>query len=204
MLKGAELETLESRSHFKFDTRFRVLPKNYGVYDDEKVFDVEEIIVATDTLPFDDYITCRKWHLVSSVFWNDGWFEHVAKLRPRVTGSRIRNGGRACCRRWRTATRRSAASSTPSSAETKGELFPTPEACIEFYSRPENFDRLQQRRDRRQPDVPVSRHRLVPHLAGRLRRGDARHPRAVPGARCRPHGSRISTPCGRTCTRTRG
>ncbi len=36
---------------FSFDTRFRVLPKNYGVYDGEKVFDVDEIVVATDTLP---------------------------------------------------------------------------------------------------------------------------------------------------------
>ncbi|MGH9787054.1 MAG: B12-binding domain-containing radical SAM protein, partial [Terriglobia bacterium] len=32
MLKGAEMETLESRREFGFDTRFRVLPKNFGVY----------------------------------------------------------------------------------------------------------------------------------------------------------------------------
>ena len=40
----------------------------YTMQDGKKVFDVEEIVVATDTLPFDDYITCREWHLVSSVF----------------------------------------------------------------------------------------------------------------------------------------
>ncbi len=142
MLKGAELESLESRKLFKFDTRFRVLPKNYGVFDDEKVFDVEEIIVATDTLSFADYITCRKWHLVSSVFWNDGWFEHIARL-ARAFG--IRNSewwsrmlpamenGNATIRGFLDAFVN----------ETKGELFPTPESCIEFYSRPENFARLQ-------------------------------------------------------------
>jgi len=142
MLKGAELESLESRELFKFDTRFRVLPKNYGVFENEKVFDVEEIIVATDTLSFDDYITCRKWHLVSSVFWNDGWFEHIVKF-ARAFG--IKNSewwsrmlpamenGNAAIRGFLDAF----------VAETKGELFPTPESCIEHYSRPENFEKLQ-------------------------------------------------------------
>ena len=142
MLKGAELESLESRELFKFDTRFRVLPKNYGVYDSEKVFDVEEIIVATDTLPFEDYITCRKWHLVSSVFWNDGWFEQVAKF-ARIHG--IKNS------EWWGRMLPAMENGTPAMkgfldsfvAETKGELFPTPEACIDFYSREENFQKLQ-------------------------------------------------------------
>jgi len=141
MLKGAELESLESRALFKFDTRFRVLPKNYGVYGGEKVFDVEEIIVATDTLPFDDYITCRKWHLVSSVFWNDGWFEHVANF---VRAHGIKNS------EWWGRMLPAMENGSPAVrefldafvAETKGELFPTPESCVEFYSRPENFTRL--------------------------------------------------------------
>ncbi len=142
MLKGAELESLESRALFKFDTRFRVLPKNYGVYESEKVFDVEEIIVATDTLPFDDYVTCRKWHLVSSVFWNDGWFEQVAKF-ARAHG--IKNS------EWWSRMLPAMENGSPAMkafldsfvAETKGELFTTPEACIEFYSRADNFQKLQ-------------------------------------------------------------
>lgn len=142
MLKGAEMETLESREMFKFDTRFRVLPKNFGIYGDDKVFDVEEIIVATDTLPFDDYIMARKWHLVSSVFWNDGWFEHVLRF---VRAHGIKNS------EWwsRMLPAMEQGSETMREflesfvGETKGELFPTPEACIEFYSRPENFQKLQ-------------------------------------------------------------
>jgi radical SAM superfamily enzyme YgiQ (UPF0313 family) len=143
MLKGAELESLESRELFKFDTRFRVLPKNYGVYDDEKVFDVEEIIVATDTLPFDDYITCRKWHLVSSVFWNDGWFEQVAKF-ARHHGIRNSEWWSAMLPALENGNEAVRGFLDSFVAETKGELFATPEACIEFYSRPENFARLKQ------------------------------------------------------------
>lgn len=142
MLKGAEMETLESREMFKFDTRFRVLPKNFGVYADTKVFDVEEIIVATDTLPYDDYISCRKWHLVSSVFWNDGWFEDVVRY---LRGVGIKNS------EWWSAMLPALENGTPAVqgfladfvGETNGELFLTREDCIDFYSKDDNFERLK-------------------------------------------------------------
>ena len=143
MLKGSEMETVQSRELFRFETRFRVLPKNFGVYQGEKVFDVEEIIVATDTLPFADYITARKWHLVSSVFWNDGWFEHAVKfcrawgIKNSEWWSRMlpaMENGPEPLRRFLDAF----------VGETNGELFPTREACVEFYGRDENFRKLQQ------------------------------------------------------------
>ncbi|MCC6718782.1 MAG: radical SAM protein [Acetobacteraceae bacterium] len=141
MLKGSEMEKLESRETFKFDTRFRVLPRNFGVYDDRRVFDTEEIVVATDTLPFEDYITCRKYHLVSSVFWNDGWFGHVVSF-CRAHG--IKNSD------WWLAMLPALEQGGPEVRafleqfvnETQGELFPSREACIEFYARDENFEKL--------------------------------------------------------------
>jgi len=142
MLKGSEMETVASRDLFRFDTRFRVLPKNFGVYEGEKVFDVEEIVVATDTLPFNDYITARKWHLISSVFWNDGWFEPLVRF-VRSLGIRnsewwlqmlpaMENGSETI--------REFLASFV---SETAGELFPTRKACVDFYSREENFHKLE-------------------------------------------------------------
>ena len=141
MLKGAEMESLESREMFKFDTRFRVLPKNYGVYGDEKVFDVEEIVVATDTLPFEDYIRCRKWHLVSSVFWNDGWFEDVVRYTRRcgIANSEWWSRMLPAIENGSPAVREFLADFVQ---ETQGEIFPTPEACVEYYARDENFEKL--------------------------------------------------------------
>ncbi|MGH9786259.1 MAG: hypothetical protein ACRD88_18990, partial [Terriglobia bacterium] len=142
MLKGAEMETLESRREFGFDTRFRVLPKNFGVYGDEKVFDVEEIVVATDTLPFDDYVTARKYHLASSVFWNDSWFDVVVRF--------AKNLGIRSSEWWEAMLPGMTRGPAPVRqflddfvGETKNELFPSRETCIEFYSREENFRRLQ-------------------------------------------------------------
>lgn len=142
MLKGSEMETLESRQQFRFETRFRVLPKNYGVYDGSAVFDTEEIVVATDTLPFNDYITARTWHLTSSVFWNDGWFEQVVNY-TRSQG--IKNSD------WWSLMVPAMEQSGPVMrgflesfiGETIGELFPTREACVEHYCQPENFKKLE-------------------------------------------------------------
>ena len=44
-------------------------------------------------------------------------------------------------------------------SETANELFPTAEACREFYARQRDF-RASGRRDRRQPDVQVPGYRL--------------------------------------------
>ncbi len=142
MLKGAEMETSESRDLFKFATRFRVLPKNFGIYDGEKVFDVEEIVVATDTLPFEDYVTARKWHLVSSVFWNDGWFEHVVRFARRWG---IKNSEWWSCMLPAMEQGSSDMRGFLDSfvAETMGELFITRDDCVAFYSHEKNFEKLQ-------------------------------------------------------------
>lgn len=141
MLKGSEMERLDSREQFGFDTRFRALPKNFGTIDNRRVFDVEEIIVATDTLPFEDYLTCRKWHLVSSVFWNDGWFLPVVQFARAhgVTNSQWWLAMLPALEAGGPAVREFLDSFV---GETIGELFPTREACVDFYSKDENFEAL--------------------------------------------------------------
>ncbi|HYR42601.1 MAG TPA: hypothetical protein VER98_06245, partial [Terriglobia bacterium] len=142
MLKGAELETIKSREQFGFETRFRVLPKNFGVYGGEAVLDVEKIIVGTDTLPFEDYVNARKFHLASSVFWNDSWFDVVVRF--------VRAWGIKSSEWWNTLLPAMENGNSKTRefldlfvTETINELFETPEECVAFYSRPANFARLQ-------------------------------------------------------------
>lgn len=141
LLKGSELEKIATRSEFHFTTRFRVLPKNFGIYGDEKVFDIEEVVVATDTMSFKDYIETRKYHLISSVFWNDSWFQDAVAFAQKFGIKRSE---------WFVAMLPMLESSTGAArdfltrfvTETVGELFPTHEACVEFYQKNENFERL--------------------------------------------------------------
>ena len=141
VLKGSDLETIEMREKYTFLTRYRVLPKNYGIYDGEKVFDIEEIIVGTDTLPFEDYVECRKLHLAFSIFWNDSWFADVLQFMKGcgIAPSQWLAGMLEAMEADDGAVRQLLDDFV---GETVNELFPTYEACAEFYGREENFERL--------------------------------------------------------------
>jgi radical SAM superfamily enzyme YgiQ (UPF0313 family) len=142
LLKGTELETEESRKEFKFRSAWRILPKNFGVYDGEKVFDVEEIVVETDTLTFEDYLEARTVALAGTAFWQYNYFEDVIQFAESL-GMRRSDWLELIVQ----------AMQAPDSPvrrfvddflqETVHELMPTREACIAFYSGDENFEKLK-------------------------------------------------------------
>lgn len=142
MLKGSEMETRESRDMFGFDTRFRVLPKNFGIYSDEPVMDCDEIVVATDSLPFEDYITSRKHHLACSIFWNDSWFELPVQYAAQF-GIKRSEWLRAMVPAMEKNTGAVGKMLNDFVNDTKNELFPTREAAEQFYGTPQNFERLE-------------------------------------------------------------
>jgi radical SAM superfamily enzyme YgiQ (UPF0313 family) len=141
MLKGSELESEESRTKYRFDSRFRVLPKNYGIYAGEKVFDVDEIVVATETLSFEDYLEARRYAFAFSIFWNNSWFDDAIQFAKKfgVKPSQWITDMRDAMQRDRGAVHQLLEEFV---TETRNELFPTREACVEFYSQEENFQRL--------------------------------------------------------------
>jgi radical SAM superfamily enzyme YgiQ (UPF0313 family) len=141
LLKGSELETAESRQLFQYQSMFRLLPKNFGVYGGEKVMDVEEIVVATDTLDFEDYIKARKHALGSVAFWHDDTFLEVVKYAEKCGVKRsdwlfsivpAMESDQGAVKNFLNSFE----------GETRGELFPTKEACLDFYSQEENWEKL--------------------------------------------------------------
>ena len=141
MLKGSEMESLATREEFGLRCKFRLVPKNFGEYDGDKVFDVEEIVVTTDSLSFGDYLQCRKHHMTFSVFWNDSWFSDVVAVAKRFGVSPSQ---------WLNAMLDAMESDSSTMGqflrdfvtETKGELFDTPEECRAHYADAERFDQL--------------------------------------------------------------
>jgi hypothetical protein len=142
LLKGTELESEESRKEFRFRSGWRVLPKNFGIYEGEKVFDVEEIAVETDTLTFDDYLSARKIALVTSAFWHDNYFEDAIAFAESL-GVKRSDWLERCVEeldRPDTPVRNFVDKFV---AETTNELFETKEEVVAFYSKEENFERLR-------------------------------------------------------------
>lgn len=142
MLKGAELDTARSREEHEFTTRFRVLPKNYGIYGGEKVLDFDEIVIATKTLSFDDYIKARTYHFVCSVFWNNSWFDDVLMFAHNL-GIKSSDWLDAIYEALREDKGAGGELVGNFLDETRNELFETKEACREFYFKEENWKRLE-------------------------------------------------------------
>ena len=74
MLKGTELDSAKNISDFGIKKSLRLIPECEGAYnvlgEETIVHEYEEIIVGTSTLTFDEYIECRKLHVIVMVYHN--------------------------------------------------------------------------------------------------------------------------------------
>ena len=74
ILTGTEMAEPEYRERHGITTRHRVIPECYGTYDilgeRRRVIEMEEIVISTNTLSFQDYLACRRLHLVVMIFHN--------------------------------------------------------------------------------------------------------------------------------------
>ncbi len=81
LLCGSEMATKDSRTKFGLMTKFRTIPGCVGIYnffgEKHPVAEMEEIIVGSKSMPFEDYIECRVMDLIIETFYNNSLFEEV-------------------------------------------------------------------------------------------------------------------------------
>lgn len=87
LLAGTEAAGNKSREDFEMDSRFRVKPMNFGVYDFRgeqfASAEIEEICVANKTMPYEDYTSCRGLSLTVEIFNNNGLFFDLVQFLAR-------------------------------------------------------------------------------------------------------------------------
>ena len=84
MLPGTEIDSPEVRQKFDMKTRYRILPRCFGYYNilDKQIVaaEIEEVCISTNTLSFEDYVKCRKMHLLIHIYHNDGLFNSALEF----------------------------------------------------------------------------------------------------------------------------
>lgn len=84
LLIGSEMHSAESRKRFGLQARWRVMPNCAGVYHffgrEVRVAEIEEIVIANNTMTFDDYIDCRVMDFVVEVFVNNDWYVELFEV----------------------------------------------------------------------------------------------------------------------------
>jgi radical SAM superfamily enzyme YgiQ (UPF0313 family) len=84
LLPGTDLATRKSVNQWKMKSRFRIIPRCFGHFDifgkEINAAEIEEICTENDSLTFEDYLSCRRMHLIVNLFHNDGVFKEVLRL----------------------------------------------------------------------------------------------------------------------------
>lgn len=60
LIDGSELNTPEQRNKWNFQTKFRILPRDFvKLKNGKKILEIEEVVVGSNTLSFDEYVELR-------------------------------------------------------------------------------------------------------------------------------------------------
>jgi radical SAM superfamily enzyme YgiQ (UPF0313 family) len=142
MLVGAELGRDAAIEKYKMKGKWRILPKQFGEYNKNKVFEIEQVCVETNTMSYEDYLVCRNYSFVlklisSQTFLpiyklaktlNISWFDMSLKLGELLKDnnhqSKLKDIFNSFCK------------------ESHEELFDTEQEAIDFYSIDENYQKL--------------------------------------------------------------
>ena len=141
MLYGTEFQDSEYRNKYAYDGRYRIVPLNFGEYDGERVFDFEEVGIASKDLSFDDYLELRRFALVTETLHNNRPFESFFRYAISLGQSRFQFLNRVF----------NSLADAPEEVrenvanfmeETRSELWSSDQNMIEYYRQDDNYKRL--------------------------------------------------------------
>ena len=142
MLVGTELGRDFSINKYGMKSKFRILPKEFGEYCGEKVFEIEKICVGTNTMSNEGYLNCRNYSFILKLLGHSiflpintltqklgiSWFDFSIKLTKILKDGNFKGRFKDLyddfCK------------------ESYNELFETKEEAINFYSKIKNYKAL--------------------------------------------------------------
>lgn len=127
--------------NYGYQTKWRLVPLDFSEIEGKRIFDLEEVAVATATFSFSEYVEARKYLFIIDICFCSGLFDPLKKYL-RGCNVKISN--------WISEIYRDAAEADglvrtiyeAFANETQAELWGTEESLVEHYSQPENYRRL--------------------------------------------------------------
>ncbi len=141
-LVGTELGRDFGIKKYGLKSKYRILPKEFGVYRSKKIFEIEKICVATNTMSFQNYLNCRNYSFILKLLGHTifrpvyeltqklgiSWFDFSKKLfnvlQEKNYKSKFQDLFDDFCK------------------ESNDECFDTYDDAINFYSKKENYEAL--------------------------------------------------------------
>jgi radical SAM superfamily enzyme YgiQ (UPF0313 family) len=142
LLDGTELNTPEERKKWEFKSKYRVLPRDFGqLRNGKNVVEVEEVVIGSKDLSFDEYIAMRRFHFLLSVIYNGKACASLFKLLKELDVPMF-PFLKAMLERLDEAHLEIRDLMAEFERETKEELWDSEKELREFFDHDENFERL--------------------------------------------------------------
>ena len=139
-LKSTPISSEDFENRYKYLVKHRIVPRQFSLVQGEKIFDTEEVIVGTDTMPFKDYLAIRGLCFTITVFFSSTELIPLKRLLVEegvIISDWIFGIHSRLSEFFDLKTLYEEFMS-----DTEKELFSAREELIEFYDRPENFEAL--------------------------------------------------------------
>ena len=147
MLQGAELGRDEAIKKYDMKAKWRIVPRDFGNYRGKKVFDVERVCVGTNTMPYNDYLECRRFSFLINLFTYSVFFP-LKKLIKKELNISFFDFVWIIFQKLEKSNKQNELKSEFTklyfefSNESESELFETKEGIYDFYSKEENYKKL--------------------------------------------------------------
>ncbi len=143
MLCGAELGRDKAIKQFGMKSKWRILPKQFGIYGGKKCFEIEQICIETNTMSFQNYLNCRNYSFIVKLLANQvfapiykltkklgiSWYDFSKTLSDVVQDKNFKGEFKNLYNDF--------------CEESYNELFDTKEDAINFYSSDKNYALLK-------------------------------------------------------------
>ena len=84
LLPGTEMDSRDSRKKYFKKTAFRLHDNSYGIYRGIKVFESQETVSETSTMPHEEFKYFRFFHFLMQMMWSKKWYYYfLILLRKR-------------------------------------------------------------------------------------------------------------------------
>jgi radical SAM superfamily enzyme YgiQ (UPF0313 family) len=141
LLYGTDYKEPEYRKKWGYVGKWRQIPYDFGEYDGERVFDVEEVAVGNNSISFDDYLNIRGFALATECAFNSYVFREILRYVEEY-GISAYTWLRIVWDRREDFPPEIRQVFDSFIADTKNELFDSEADLRAFYSKSENYERL--------------------------------------------------------------
>ena len=142
LISGTELGRDEAARINEMKAKYRILPKQFGEYDEEKVFEIEKVCVGTKTMNYQSYLNCRNYSFIVKLLGQPvftpiykltqkigiSWFDYSREVTELVKDENHKSQLKVLYDKF--------------CFESHNELFKTEQDAKNFYSKPANYEKL--------------------------------------------------------------